>query len=644
MASPEVEFCSHCFTLFQSLRDDVEWPKLWAHYRTYSQLSASSMTCFLCQLFVASLLPTLKRSEDASLNFDEYPFKLNVVSARKMPSNITWMFLDVSLNSLNTIYSYMKELTILVRRDKDYEPSTHIWNSSSVSIEDSTSTIASWFHQCYTNHAHIDDRWRQSRPKRLLSVGLDEKPMRLVLSNTIASTTQYATLSYCWGQSPRLKSTKNSIKEFEEAVPAELLPATYSEFIKIARALAIPYVWIDALCIIQDDEDEWQHEAARMGDIFQGSVLTIAAAQSSDTSAGCFPVTEQADPSNGALLRVRQQQTEKPDILARIYKGDFRSSVEDSIISGRGWTLQEQLLSPRIVYCMGNDVHWQCQTCFRTQTGLEFNAAEAFAFNLQILAPFANPTVEEYRQSYANIWYRIVINYGKRLFTYKTDRVPAIAGIMKHMASVLNDTPILGLWKRTFGRDLAWIAPSGGTRHEIAERMGLPSWTWLGFQGGFSYTLWSTDKPGVLQIQHTELLDWDIKWAGVDNASAVQCARIRIKGPVRDIPLSSFDAGQKHTPPYLYAFGESIDHINKTSIPWRCCGELDDGTRMKPSTYFCMLLWSYHQSPDRIEEIFLILENVHNSDIPIFRRIGLGRIWGSERTFDINNEISISLV
>ncbi|KAI0859346.1 HET-domain-containing protein [Xylaria cubensis] len=562
------------------------------------------MTCLLCQLFVTKLLPGAEKyKEGTSSNFDDYPLYFNLPSTRDMPSNITWVYLGVSLIILNTLYVIERRFTILIRRDR-------------ISIEDSTLAIASWFHECCTNHAHIDDRWRQSRPRRLLSVGLDEKPMRLVLSDTIANTTQYATLTYCWGQSLQLKSTKDSIKEFQEAVPAELLPATYREFIQIVRALAIPYAWIDALCVIQDDDDDWQHEAARMGDIFQGSILTIAAGQSLDTSEGCFPITEQVDPNNGALLRVRQQQTEKPVILAQIYKGDLRqSSIQDSIISGRGWTLQEQLLSRRIVYCMKNDVHWQCQKCYRTQTGLKFDAAEVFALNLQILAPFVNSTVEENRQSYADLWRCIVENYSRRVFTYKTDKVPAIAGITKYMASVLSDTSILGLWKRTFG-----------------------------YQGKFSYILWATDKPGVRQIQHTKLLDWDIKWTGVDNASAVQCARIRIKGPLRGIPLSCFTEGQEIAPPFLNAFGESIDYKGKTSIPWRCSGVLDDGTRIKPSTYFCMLLWSYRQRPDRIDEVFLMLESVDNSDISIFRRIGLGRIWGPERTFDINNEMSISLV
>ncbi|KAI0186563.1 heterokaryon incompatibility protein-domain-containing protein [Xylaria flabelliformis] len=465
----EVEFCSHCFTLLKPSRDGA-WPKSWSHhYSTFGQLSVSSMTCFLCQLFITDLLPGAEKyKEGTSSNFDDYPLYFNLPSTRDMPSNITWVYLGVSLIILNTLYVVERKFTILIRRDGGYELNTHIWNSSSVSIEDHTSAIASWFRECCTNHAHIDDRWRQSRPRRLLSVGLDEKPMRLVLSDTIANTTQYAT--YCWGQSLQLKSTKDSIKEFQEAVPVELLPATYREFIQIVRALAIPYAWIDALCIIQDDDDDWQHEAARMGDIFQGSILTIAAAQSSDTSEGCFPMTEQVDPNNGALLQVRQQQTEKPVILARIYKGDLRqSSIQDSIISGRGWTLQEQLLSRRIVYCMKNDVHWQCQACYKTQTGLEFDAAEVFDLNLQILAPFVNSTVEENQQSYADLWRRIVENYSRRVFTYKTDKVPAIDGITKYMASVLNDTPILGLWKRTFGRDLAWTAFSEGNKHEIAE-------------------------------------------------------------------------------------------------------------------------------------------------------------------------------
>ncbi|RYC57583.1 hypothetical protein CHU98_g8627 [Xylaria longipes] len=422
-----------------------------------------------------------------------------------------------------------------------------------VSIEDNISMIASWFHECCINHAHIDDRWEQSRPRRLLSVGLDEKPMRLVRTDTIADTAPYATLSYCWGQSPHLRTSKDSIKQFMEAVPAKLLPATYNEFIKIARALAIPYVWIDALCIIQDDEEEWQNEAAHMGDIFQGSIFTIAAAQSSDTSEGCFPVRERIDLNNGALLHVRQQETEKPVILTRIYKGDTRqSSLQGSILNR-----------------------------------LKFDAADKFALNLQILVPFEYPALEEDRQSNTNIWHRIVENYTERRFMYKTDRVSAIAGITKYMAST---------------------APSGGNKNEIAERMGLPSWTWFGYQGDLSYTLWTTAGPDVLEVQHTKLLYWDIKWTGVDNASAVQYTRIHIKGPVRDIPLASFDEGQKVYPPYLYAFGESVDFR------------------------------------DKIDEIFLILESVDNSDTSTFRRIGLGRIRGSERTFNINNQMSISLV
>ncbi|KAI8944377.1 HET-domain-containing protein [Xylaria longipes] len=565
MALPEVEFCSRCFTLFESLRDDVEWSKSWAHYSTYGQLSVSSTTCFLCQLFIASLLPDLKRfEEDASPNLDEYPFESNVLSAREMRSHITW---------------------------------THLQILGQVSIEDNISMIASWFHECCINHAHIDDRWEQSRPRRLLSVGLDEKPMRLVRTDTIADTAPYATLSYCWGQSPHLRTSKDSIKQFMEAVPAKLLPATYNEFIKIARALAIPYVWIDALCIIQDDEEEWQNEAAHMGDIFQGSIFTIAAAQSSDTSEGCFPVRERIDLNNGALLHVRQQETEKPVILTRIYKGDTRqSSLQGSILSERGWTLQEQLLSPRIVSCIENEVHWE---------------SDKFALNLQILVPFEYPALEEDRQSNTNIWHRIVENYTERRFMYKTDRVSAIAG---------------------------------GNKNEIAERMGLPSWTWFGYQGDLSYTLWTTAGPDVLEVQHTKLLYWDIKWTGVDNASAVQYTRIHIKGPVRDIPLASFDEGQKVYPPYLYAFGESVDFRGKTQVPWRCCGELDDRTRMKPSTYFCLFLFSCHRNSDKIDEIFLILESVDNSDTSTFRRIGLGRIRGSERTFNINNQMSISLV
>ena len=48
------------------------------------------------------------------------------------------------------------------------------------------------------------------------------------------------------------------------------------------------YIWIDSLCIVQDDQKDWEVESARMATIFEGSELTIAATDSPDPEDGLF--------------------------------------------------------------------------------------------------------------------------------------------------------------------------------------------------------------------------------------------------------------------------------------------------------------------------------------------------------------------
>ena len=65
-----------------------------------------------------------------------------------------------------------------------------------------------------------------------------------------------------------------------------LLPQSLKDGIMITRCLGLQYIWIDCLCIVQDDEEDWHREAGRMGDIYSKSYLTIAAARSADSNNG----------------------------------------------------------------------------------------------------------------------------------------------------------------------------------------------------------------------------------------------------------------------------------------------------------------------------------------------------------------------
>ena len=91
----------------------------------------------------------------------------------------------------------------------------------------------------------------------------------------------YAALSYCWGDiAPKFKLTTECIDEACSGIFIKRLPRTLQDAILIARTMEIPYIWIDSLCIIQDDEEDKKRELPKMVDIYSGAAVVISAAVS----------------------------------------------------------------------------------------------------------------------------------------------------------------------------------------------------------------------------------------------------------------------------------------------------------------------------------------------------------------------------
>jgi hypothetical protein len=56
----------------------------------------------------------------------------------------------------------------------------------------------------------------------------------------------------------------------------------------VTSALGFLYIWIDALCIIQDSDEDKQSEMSKMGEIYRDSRLTIMAAHGVGVESGLF--------------------------------------------------------------------------------------------------------------------------------------------------------------------------------------------------------------------------------------------------------------------------------------------------------------------------------------------------------------------
>lgn len=131
-------------------------------------------------------------------------------------------------------------------------------------------------------------------PTRLIDVRQDQ-PLRLVSSRDLDQArgkVRYATLSYCWGtldEHSLLKTKRTNLDSYQVEIPTQSLPITFRDAIRTVRSLDIPYLWIDSLCIVQDDIEEWQREATQMKNVYSCGTINIAASDGVDASHGCYP-------------------------------------------------------------------------------------------------------------------------------------------------------------------------------------------------------------------------------------------------------------------------------------------------------------------------------------------------------------------
>jgi hypothetical protein len=160
----------------------------------------------------------------------------------------------------------------------------------------------------------------------------------------------YAALSQRWGTSQHLIVTKATLEQLNGGLSLDLLPATFKDAVYAARRLGIYSLWIDALCIVQDDLEEWRSESQKMGDIYTNAKFVIAVHCAADDSEGFLA---EALPTRSAIEF--QDPDGKGDI--GVYRrSNFDVDVTYSPLSKRGWVLQERLLAAHTLHFTSHGV------------------------------------------------------------------------------------------------------------------------------------------------------------------------------------------------------------------------------------------------------------------------------------------------
>jgi Heterokaryon incompatibility protein (HET) len=225
--------------------------------------------------------------------------------------------------------------------------------------------LREWLRDCNENHSDhgsssaIDNEL----PTRVLDVGDAQNPNRLLLYQTKGRRGKYIALSYCWGDGKPISTTKETIEAHRKAIKFDDLPKTLQDAIVITRQLGVQFLWIDSLCIIQDDTDDWRYESERMGKVFASAYCTIAATSAKGSNEGFLiprsvkQSVRLVDKSAGATFSV----------YACEVGTNFDCDVENGILNTRGWVLQERALSPRTIHFTKTQTYWECGSVIRCE-------------------------------------------------------------------------------------------------------------------------------------------------------------------------------------------------------------------------------------------------------------------------------------
>jgi len=404
--------------------------------------------------------------------------------------------------------------------------------------EESFAQSRLWITECIASHDACKTRVSSGfLPTRLVDVGagLLKDEVRVIVTKEVNLATapaeyRYLALSYCWGKKaddyvgentsngkvygggPCLRNshviTSQNLSSYMTGIAMTDLPATIRDAFVVVRQLGMRYIWIDALCILQDSVEDWERESAQMGHIYANAHCTIAASSASHSNGGilhprtlgrCFAVSIGASdtakiarevaklahfqlPSRETHANSRTSGSNGESLAFYAMNSDWDKPLWRNPLSSRGWALQEQHLSTRILYYTEEEVYWQC-CCFSASEQLP-NGLLADPQMTKSYRIFDDLRTESRPELVSSRWFSLVNDVTGREFTESLDLLPALSGIAGEIEQLTGDTYFAGLWKGNIFMCLLWRGPFQGKR---SVKYRAPTWSWASVEGRITF-------------------------------------------------------------------------------------------------------------------------------------------------------------
>lgn len=364
-------------------------------------------------------------------------------------------------------------------------------------------------------------------PTRLLDVGLSsESNISLTTTPDTHSDISYAALSYCWGPpDDALKQPKlltSNIANLHANIPPTLLSPVMLDAITVCRDLQIPYLWIDALCIIQDSKTDWEQESQVMARVYANASLTICAMSSSSCllpflgprpSWSNYPYSSPSIPRGTFRLRPVPGYN-NPDLPPHpiLKTTPLDQDLAASRWSQRGWVFQEKAMSPRKLFFGDTMLHLQFDDrIVDSENGVRiYLRPHAYDINKNTLYESSipiGPLLRKKRHVY-ELWHAAVVGFANLQWTNGMDLFPGLSGIAERFRAGLGGARYLaGHWEGDLHNSLVWATTQ---RRDAANRdfslvevlvrlrkgnaSNAPSWSWASRPDFFRFVISSLDQ------------------------------------------------------------------------------------------------------------------------------------------------------
>ena len=341
---------------------------------------------------------------------------------------------------------------------------------------------------------------------------------------------QYVALSYPWGKVNQLKLVQQNETLLRQ--PGGLsqlfgqLARTIQDAIVLVSKVSVRYLWLDSLCIVQDDKDDMKEQMAQMGEIYLYSHFTICAISGQDANYG--------------LPGVRQGSRKLTQVLEEVAGLTIANSLpfmeEDDLLTcgawgSRAWTFQERFRAQRGLFIGDDGMIINCwhvfspedEHCWHTLTRDERFLATGqmnfFAGQDKRCVPYLGM-----KRTRFDYFAQYIYEYTQRKLTHQSDALPAFLGVLSSLKSRHQSEFPHGIPEVEFDAGLLWTPLGSSVRRPM-----YPSWSWLGWNGTAAYP-WTHERDTFFS---TETLP--LKWL---DANVAEEAR-------HEIPQAMIDEGNE---------------------------------------------------------------------------------------------------